>query len=133
MITMPDLTAIILTYNEERHIERAIKSVEEITREVFVIDSFSTDRTMDIVRASGTHVLQHGFINQAKQFQWALDNAPIATEWVMRLDADEIIETDLAAEIGAQLSQLPADVTGINLKRKHIFMGRWIKHGGAIP
>jgi len=77
--------------------------------------------------------LQHKFINQAKQFQWALDNAPLATDWIMRLDADEVVESDFVDEVTAKLPVLPVDIVGINLKRKHIFLGRWIRHGGRYP
>lgn len=130
---MANVAVIILTFNEQRHIERALACVQEIAREVFVIDSFSTDATADLAKAKGAMVLQNKFVNYAKQFQWALDNAPITAEWIMRLDADEIVEPDLAAEISAKLPALPADVTGIILNRKTIFLGRWIKHGGRYP
>ncbi len=78
-------------------------------------------------------MLQNKFANYAKQFQWALDHAPITATWVMRLDADEIIESDLAEVIAKQLPTLGNDVAGINLNRKHIFLGRWIRHGGRYP
>lgn len=128
-----DLAVVVLTYNEARHIERALASVRSIASQVFVIDSGSKDNTVHLASAQGTQVLHHPFINQAKQFQWALDNAPITAQWVMRLDADEIIEPDLAAEIEEKLPALPADVVGVNLDRKHIFMGRWVRHGGRYP
>lgn len=130
---MTSLAVVILTYNEERHIGRAIGSVRGIAREVFVIDSHSRDRTVDIARAAGATVLEHPFENYARQFQWGLDNAPITADWVMRLDADEVIEDDLACEIARRLPTLPAAVTGVNLKRKHFFLGRWIRHGGRYP
>jgi glycosyltransferase involved in cell wall biosynthesis len=127
------LAVVILTHNEERHIARALASVAGIAREVFVIDSFSTDRTVELAKAQGATVLQRQFVNYAKQFQWALDNAPISAEWIMRLDADEVIEPDLAERIRDQLPTLPDQVAGVNLKRKHIFLGRWIRHGGRYP
>lgn len=129
----PDLSAVILTFNEELHLERALTSISGFTKEIFVIDSFSTDRTTEIARAHGAIVLQNKFVNQAKQFQWALDNAPLSGEWIIRLDADEIIEPDLATEIVQKIPKLAPDVVGINLKRKHIFMDRWVKHGGRYP
>lgn len=128
-----DLAVVILTFNEERHLGRALDAVRPVAREIFVVDSFSTDGTLEIARERGATVLQNPFVNQAKQFQWALDNAPITSGWVMRLDADEVIEPDLAAEISARLPALPADVRGVVLKRKHIFMNRWIRHGGRYP
>lgn len=127
------LSAVILTFNEELHLERALESISAFAKEIFVIDSFSSDRTIEIARAHGAIVLQNKFINQAKQFQWALDNAPISGDWILRLDADEIIEPDLAAEIMHKLPVLAPDIVGVNLKRKHIFMDRWVKHGGRYP
>lgn len=127
------LAVVILTFNEERHIGRALSSVADFASELFVIDSFSTDRTVEIAKAHGAVVIQHPFINYAKQFQWALDNAPIAADWIMRLDADEVIEPDLAERLRTDLPALPKHVVGINFKRKHIFLGRWIRHGGRYP
>jgi glycosyltransferase involved in cell wall biosynthesis len=127
------LAVIILTHNEECHIARALASVAGLATEVFIVDSFSTDRTVELARAQGATMLQNKFINYARQFQWALDNAPIAASWVMRLDADEVIEPDLAARLRDELPRLADDVVGINLKRKHIFLGRWIRHGGRYP
>src|ERR1700730_2224024 len=127
------LAVVILTRNEERHISRALASVAGIASEVFVADHFSTDRTVELAKAQGATVLQRQFVNYAKQFQWALDNAPISAEWIMRLDADEVIEPDLAERIRDQLPTLPDQIVGINLKRKHIFLGRWIRHGGRYP
>ncbi|KQT03035.1 MULTISPECIES: glycosyltransferase family 2 protein [unclassified Bradyrhizobium] len=130
---IPSLAVIILTYNEERHIVRALASVAGIASETIVVDSFSTDRTVELARAHGALVLQNKFVNQAKQFQWALDNQSISATWIMRLDADEVIEADLAARIRDELPRLGEDVVGVNLKRKHIFLGRWIRHGGRYP
>lgn len=127
------LAVVILTYNEQMHIERAIQSVKDIASEIFIIDSGSKDRTVDIAEANGAKVLHHPFINYAKQFQWALDNAPIRADWIMRLDADEIIEPDLQQEIREKLHYLPTNVVGVNLKRKHIFMDRWVRYGGRYP
>jgi glycosyltransferase involved in cell wall biosynthesis len=127
------LAVVILTYNEERHVSRALASVAGIATEVFVVDSFSSDRTVELAQAQGATVLQNKFVNQAKQFQWALDNASITASWIMRLDADEVIEADLAARIRSELPRLPDEVVGIKLKRKHIFLGRWIRHGGRYP
>jgi len=127
------VSVIILTYNESLHIARAIESVRAFSDEVLVVDSFSSDDTCEIARRRGALVVQHAFVNQAKQFQWALDNLPITGNWTMRLDADEIIEADLAEQINTQLPTLDPQITGINFKRKHIFMGRWVRHGGRYP
>lgn len=130
---MLDLAVVVLTYNEERHIARCLEAIRPIAREFFVIDSFSTDRTVEIAERAGAVVLKNAFVNQAKQFEWGLANAPITATWVMRLDADEVIEPDLVAEIEAKLPTLGRDVAGVNLARKHVFMGRWVRHGGRYP
>jgi glycosyltransferase involved in cell wall biosynthesis len=128
-----DIAVVILTYNESLHLPRALAHIASFAQEIFVIDSYSTDNTVELAKAAGAQVLQHPFQNQARQFQWALDHAPISSGWVMRLDADEIIEADLATEVVTRLPQLPADVTGINLNRKTIFQNKFIRHGGRYP
>lgn len=127
------VAVIILTKNEELHLERALKSIASFASEIFVVDSFSSDRTVEIAETNNAIVLQNPFVNQAVQFNWALDNTAIKSEWILRLDADEIIEFDLQQEIQERLSKLPSDVVGVNLKRKHIFMDRWVRHGGRYP
>ena len=128
-----NIAVIILTYNEAIHLPRALEHVRDFAREIFVIDSFSTDTTVELAKAGGARVIQHPFRYQAEQFHWALENAPITADWVMRLDADEIIEADLAAEIISNLPTLPLNVNGINLNRKTIFQGKFIRWGGRYP
>ena len=127
------IAVIVLTFNEGKHIERALRSVKSIASQIIVVDSGSKDNTVLLAANFGATVLTHPFVNQAKQFQWALDHAPITTDWVMRLDADEIIEADLILEIHSKLHQLPIEVSGVNFKRKHIFMDSWVRHGGRYP
>lgn len=128
-----DIAVLILTFNEALHLPRALDHIRGFAREIFVIDSFSTDNTVELAKGGGASVLQHPFQCQAKQFEWALENAPITAQWVMRLDADEIIEADLAKEIISRLPTLPLDVTGVNLNRKTIFEGKFIRYGGRYP
>jgi glycosyltransferase involved in cell wall biosynthesis len=133
MESLLDLTAIILTFNEELHIERCIRSAQTVCKRIFVIDSFSSDRTLEIARTLGAEALQHPFTNQASQFQWGLDNLIIDTQWIMRLDADEYLEPGLITEIRQNLPDIPLDMDGIYIKRKVFFMGKWIRHGGFYP
>ncbi len=130
---MTTITTIILTYNESQHIARAIESVAGFSTQILIIDSFSTDRTTEIASSLGAKVHQRRFTNQSEQFNWALDNIKIDSEWILRLDADEIIEPDLATNISRTLPTLGRGVVGINLKRKHIFMDRWVRYGGRYP
>jgi len=127
------LTVVILTKNEERHIARAIGSVAAFAQQVFVIDSGSTDRTIDIARAAGAKVLSNAWVNYATQFNWALDQLPEDVGWVFRLDADEIVSENLASEITAQLGSLSPSVVGVNISRRMTFLGRPIRWGGIFP
>lgn len=133
MNTEASIAVLILTYNESLHLPRALEHIRGFAREIFVIDSFSTDNTAELARAAGAIVLQHSFQYQAQQFTWALEHAPITANWVMRLDADEIIESDLAEEIVTKLPGLPPEITGVNLNRKTIFQGKFIRYGGRYP
>jgi glycosyltransferase involved in cell wall biosynthesis len=128
-----ELSVIMLTHNEAIHIERAIRSVVAIATNVFVVDSFSGDHTAALAQSLGATVVQHEFVNYAQQFQWALDNLQINTEWIIRLDADEVFTPELIDEIRRTLPLLAPEISGLNLKRRHIFLGHWIKHGGRYP
>lgn len=130
---MARVAVVILTHNEELHLGRALSSVLPFTDEYYVVDSGSTDATLEIAQKHGAHILHHKWKNYADQFQWALETIPSKADWIMRLDADEIVEDDLAHRIRTELPKLPDDVVGINIDRKHIFMGRWIRHGGRYP
>jgi glycosyltransferase involved in cell wall biosynthesis len=128
-----DVDLIILTYNEEANLAHCLESVRGLARHVFVVDSGSTDRTVDIARRYGAEVFTHAFTNQAEQFNWALQNLPLESEWVLRLDADEYLSPELRDEIARTLPALPAEVTGLYLKRRMVFLDRWIRHGGYYP
>jgi glycosyltransferase involved in cell wall biosynthesis len=130
---LPTVTAIILTYNEEVHIERAILCVKAFCSDIIVVDSYSTDRTAEIATRLGARVLQNPWTNYAKQFQWGMDHGKIRSQWILRLDADEIIGSDLASEIQQRLPKVGSDVAGVIFQRRHIFMGKWIRHGGRYP
>ena len=126
---MLDLSVIILTYNEEKHIARCIDNVKRIAKQIYVVDSYSTDSTCDIAREHGAIVLQNKYVNQAQQFIWAMENCPIKTEWTMRLDADEYLTDELIVELKGKLSLLPIDVTGCMLPLMVKFLGRPLKYG----
>ncbi len=126
----PDLTVIILTYNEELHIERCINRVNDIAKKIYVVDSYSEDSTKTIAEENGAEVVEHSWPgNQAEQFNWALDNLPIKSEWVLRLDADEYLLPELKEEISERLPKLETDINGIIFKRRHYFLGEWVKRG----
>lgn len=123
------ITVIILTKNENIHINRCIENVKSFSNNIYIIDSYSTDGTVNVALKFGATILQNPFINQANQFNWALDNAKIDTEWVLRLDADEYLEPELIYELNQKLENIPPDVNGIVFKRKHIFMDKPVLRG----
>jgi len=129
-----DITIIILTYNEELHIERCINSLLPFAKDIFVVDSFSTDSTVQIVERLGVKIYQNKWKNNnSKQFQWALNNLDITTSWIMKMDADEYVLPELSHEIINKLDTLDEETTGIFLKRRVFFLDTWIKRGGYYP
>lgn len=127
---MLDLSVIILTYNEELHIRRCIENIVPIAKEIFIIDNYSTDRTLDTAKEyPNVTVLQNKWVNYATQFNWALDNAPITTEWVLRLDADEYLTEELKSELREKLPEVSEEHTGIIFPLRRVFLGRVIRHG----
>ncbi len=127
------LTVVILTRDEELHIRRCIESVEAAASRIVVVDSGSTDNTVEEARCLGAEVYVRPWRNYADQFQWALDNCGISEGWVMRMDADEYADAVLRRELTAKLGGLGAGVDGIYVRRKVYFMGRWVKSGGVYP
>lgn len=126
------VTVIILTRNEELNIGECLESVRWAA-EVIVLDSFSTDSTIQIAGRMGAKVYSHPFESCARQRNWALNNLPISNEWVLMLDADERIPDALAHEIGDVLYDPDLTKAGFYLSFKHRFMGRWLRHGGLYP
>ena len=127
---MLDITVIILTYNEQLHIRRCLDRISSVVKKVFLIDCYSTDKTLDIAsQYSNVVVLQNKWVNYATQFNWALQNAPIETKWVLRLDADEYLTEELVEELQEKLPTLDDDVTGIVLPLRRVWMGRTIRRG----
>jgi glycosyltransferase involved in cell wall biosynthesis len=128
-----NITAIILTSNEEKHLARCIDSIKAITSDILVVDSYSTDSTADIAELKGATFITRKWVNYATQFNWALTQLKSQTNWVLRLDADEIITGDLAKEIIERISTVEDDVNGIYVCRRMIFQSQLIKYGGLFP
>lgn len=133
ILTPNDISVIILTYNEELHIQRCIESLMPITRNIFVIDSFSSDRTVELAKSFGAKVYQRKWVNYADQFQWGLDNCPVDTEWVMRIDADEALDQRMVEGLPSMIEGLDENVTGIICNLRNVFLGRTIRFGGYDP
>ena len=128
-----NVTAVILTFNEEQHLARCIASVQAVATDVVVVDCYSTDATLDIARAHGARVLQHAWVNHATQFNWALAQLGADTEWVLRIDADEVLTPALIEEIRTRLPGIGPEIDGVYWGRRMTFQGRLIRHGGVFP
>lgn len=128
---MADVTAIILTKDEAKNIERCLRSIEGFASRRLVIDSGSTDDTVAIARSLGAEVRVHPFENYARQFNWGVDCCDIQTKWILRLDADECFTPALCAKLEKALAEHDADdVNGLLMESNFYFMGKLIRHGG---
>jgi glycosyltransferase involved in cell wall biosynthesis len=132
-MTLP-VTVVVLTWNEERNLEACLESVTPFAQHVFCVDSGSTDRTLEIARCHGATVVSHPFETHAAQWAWALEHLSIATDWVLGLDADQRVTPELADELADLLVRPSNDgPRGYFIKRRQVFRGRWIRHGGYYP
>lgn len=127
------LSVLILVRNEHVHIARCLRSIEALGAQVFVVDSHSSDGTADIATAFGAEVFQCRESRFADKLNWALANIPFQSEWVMRLDADEIPSKEMIASLSDVLSNVPVEVCGLMVRRQIWFMGQWMRHGGIYP
>lgn len=127
------LVAVILAFNEEMHLRRCIESLRGCVDGILVVDSFSTDGTTKIAEEMGARVLSHAFHNYATQFNWALEHVDADTDWVLRIDADEVLTPELAREMRDRMGALPPNVAGIYINRWMVFLGRSIRWGGVYP
>jgi glycosyltransferase involved in cell wall biosynthesis len=136
------LTVVVLTYNEERNLPACLESVAGWASEVFVVDSGSTDGTVAVAERYGAKIVAHEFETHARQWNWALRSLPFAQAWVLCLDADHRVTAELAVEIATLLgregevepkaSRL-GEMDGFYIKRRQVFRGQWISHGGYYP
>jgi glycosyltransferase involved in cell wall biosynthesis len=128
----PPLTAIILTYNEEIHLKRCLESLKDVCKDIVIVDSFSTDKTAEIAKEYGARFYPNKWINYATQFNWAIENTHINTDWVIRVDADEYIDEELQKNL-LTLSTFNKEVIGIRIKRIMYFLDEPLKKGGMYP
>lgn len=126
-----DISVIILTYNEEIHIRRCIENVHSFVKDIFIIDSYSTDKTLQIASEyEKVTILQNKWENNyAKQFNWGVKNADISTQWVFRLDADEYLTDELINELKFKLSSLSGDVSAVSFPLRRMFLGKRMRRG----
>ena len=145
------LSVVIITYNEEANLVRTLESVKQLIGEgrgeIIVVDSCSTDRTVEIAKSFGAKVFVEEWKGYAAQKNSAIDKA--TGDYVLSLDADEEVAPDLASEIQRIMEEPPREhmfhqklpdgtsapifVNGFRIPRKNYFLGRWIRHGGFWP
>jgi glycosyltransferase involved in cell wall biosynthesis len=131
---MLPISVIILTFNAEATIGATLESARRISDDVHVVDSFSTDRTLEIARAAGAQVAQHPFEHYGAQRNWAIETLPLKRDWQLHLDADERLSDALIAELEALVARgLPTDIAGYYIPRLVHFHGRPLRHGGMYP
>lgn len=129
MPSRPSLTAVVITLNEERNIERCLKSLTWAD-ELLVVDSGSTDKTRELAAGLGAKFLEHPWEGYGQQKNWALRQA--AHPWVLFIDADEEVSPALRDEVQSFIAN-PGDFKGLEFPRRTRFLGRWILHGGWYP
>ena len=126
---MPLLSVAIITCDEERNLARTLASVA-FADEVVVVDSGSTDRTVEIARSFGARVFIREWPGFAQQKNFAIQQC--SGDWVLSLDADEELSPELRTQLRLLLpTNPPADAYFIN--RRNLFLNRWIKRGGYYP
>lgn len=128
-MTKLPISVVIITLNEEAHIERCIRSVP-FADDIVVVDSFSADRTVEIAEKCGARVFKEKWKGFGPQKAFATEQAK--NPWIISLDADEALSPELAAEIVESFSDLDPEA-GYLFPRKSHHLGRWIEHGGWYP
>jgi glycosyltransferase involved in cell wall biosynthesis len=126
---MAPVSVIVLTLNEEANIEYCLRSVHGWSDDIHVVDSFSVDNTVKIAAKYTRNILKVEEAHWADLRNWAMRNLELKYKWLLFLDADEQLTKDLKMEISKVLKTSPKE-NGYYIKRRFIFMGRWLKHGG---
>ncbi|HTV48110.1 MAG TPA: glycosyltransferase family 2 protein [Phycisphaerae bacterium] len=124
------ISVLIITYNEEINIARCLDSLKW-SDDILVLDSFSTDRTVEIATAKGARILKNRFVNFAQQRNFGLINGNLKHDWILHLDADEVVTPELQRELQENATGGKKDA--YRLASKMIFQGRWLKHSGLYP
>ncbi len=128
---MNAISAVIICYNEEEKIARALSSVLGVADEIVIVDSGSQDQTVEICRKYTDRVFHRPWSGYRTQKQFACDLAH--NEWILSLDADEEISSDLRTEISSWKAETSVPFAGYQIPRLSFFLGRWIHHTTWYP
>ncbi len=127
------LSIYIPTLNEEINLPQCLASVSKLEATIYVVDSNSTDRTVEIAKAAGCIVVTGNWRTFSEKMNWAIRELPIQTPWTLRVDADEWLTDELIAELKARLPAASEETGAYSINRRVYFLSRWIKHGGMYP
>jgi len=127
------VSVIVLTFNEGANLEACLDAVRHWALEIFIVDSGSADNTLQIAESRSAIIVNHPFESHAKQWDWALHNLPIRGDWIMGLDADQVVTPELAREIQTLNDPKFSHIDGLYVNRRQIFRHQWIRHGGYYP
>ena len=127
---MSSVSAVILCYNESKNIGHCLESVKGFC-DIFVVDSGSTDDTVEIAGKYTSNIVVHEYQNHASQWQWALKNLDFDTEWIIALDSDFVVTEELKKQINDELESLPDNINGIYVKHNYVFGGGNVRFGGT--
>ena len=127
------LSVVVMTYNEEANIERCLKSIYDWASEIFVVDSFSTDRTIEITKRYTDKIFSHKYEGHPQQWQWALDTLSFSNEWIFAVDADFQVTPELWHAIRNELSQNHLKKDGYYVRHRQLFKSKFIRCGGIYP
>ncbi len=130
---MIEISVVILTFNSERTIAQTLASAQQVSDDISVVDSFSTDGTIDILRKHGVNLVQRPFEHYGAQRNWAIDNLPLRYAWELHLDSDEMLSPALVKELAELKSGAVEGVDGFYIPRLVRFLGRPLRHGGMYP
>lgn len=125
------ISATIIGLNEEENLDRCLKSVVDLVDEIIFVDSFSSDRTIEIARQYTDKVYQHEFTGYTKQKNYA--DSLASNDWVLNVDCDEVISEDLKTEITDAFQQKESNISGFSMPRLTFYCYRWIRHSGWYP
>ena len=127
---LPKISVLLPTFNNAEIVRATLESICWAD-EILVVDSFSTDHTLDICREYGARIIQHEYIQSSKQKNWAIPQC--AHEWVLQMDTDEVLEQGAKEEILQRVAAAPADVHAFSLPRKNHVLGKWVKTANLYP
>ena len=127
------ISVVILTFNSEKNIAGTLEAALKVSDDIHVVDSYSTDKTLEICEKYPVQVVKHDFLNYGVQRNWAIDNLPLKYDWELHLDSDERLSDELIDQLKALRNRFPDDLDGYYIPRLVYFMGRAIKYGGMFP